>query len=149
MAQSVGSHSVVPGGPHFSPSISDSHSWERHLNLNYSQPQRPEGSQGDIQHFNQRLFPVRHFFTRRPYEALAPPLPWDGVSYASTSCDTVTVECLYGLCISVGAPCSSGVGLLQPPVGTVTEVEANTALAYRAFGKGMFHSYCRSCYNLW
>lgn len=119
MAQPVGSNLIVPGGPHFFPSISDSHSCEWHLNLNFSWPQRPEGSRGDTQHFNQCLFPVRHFFTRRPYEALASPLPWDGVSYDSTSWDIITVECLYGLCISVGPPRSSDVGLLQPPAGMV------------------------------
>lgn len=33
-----------------------------------------------------------------------------------------------GLCISVRALHSSGVGLLEPPAGTVTEGEANTGL---------------------
>lgn len=51
----------------------------------------------------------------------------DGASHASPSCSTVTAISM-GLCISVRALCSSGVGLLEPPVGTVTAVEANTGL---------------------
>lgn len=59
---------------------------------------------------------------------------------------------LYRISVSVGAQCSSGIGLLQPPVGSSTEAEANPALGYRVFGRGMSHSYCRSssitCDNL-